>query len=79
MGRNSFYSSEEFAAAQAEKIRNMWLEAVTEFIRRNASSYVLPLRDAARILSDEYSISWPDVQQEDAVDIHVDSIKDFLV
>lgn len=79
MGRNSFYSAEEFAATQAEKIRNVWLEAATEYTRRNTASYVLLLHDTARRLSDEYSISWPDVQQEDAVDIHVDSIKDFLV
>lgn len=70
MDRNSFYSAEEFAATQAEKIWNGWLEAATGSIRRNTASYVLP---------PHYAISTSDGQHEDAVDIRVDSIKDFLI
>lgn len=79
MGRNSFYSAEEFAATQAEKIWNAWLEAATEANRRNAASYVLPPHYAISTSIDAYTIPWLDGQHEDAVDIRVDSIKDFLI
>ena len=75
MDRNSFYSAEEFAATQAEKIWNGWLEAATGSIRRNTASYVLPPHYAI----DAYTIPWLDGQHEGAVDIRVDSIKDFLI
>lgn len=78
MDRNAFYSAEEFAETQAEKIRNVWLEAAIEYIRRNAASYVLPPNYTTSILNDEYDISWMAAQPEDIEDIRVDSIKDFL-
>lgn len=79
MDRNSFYSAEEFAATQAEKIWNGWLEAATGSIRRNTASYVLPPHYAIGTSIDAYTIPWLDGQHEDAVDIRVDSIKDFLI